>query len=42
MYDKSASGSLTDRSKKPYQRRKGLLNPTAILDSAKNNIPKGI
>ncbi len=41
MYDKSASGPLTDRANKPYQRRKDLIDPTAFLDIAKNNLPKG-
>ena len=32
LYDGSASGNLTDRSNKPFQRRKDLIDPTDYLD----------
>jgi murein DD-endopeptidase MepM/ murein hydrolase activator NlpD len=41
MYDKSGSGPLTNRANKPYQRRKGLVNPAPFLDQAKKNLPNG-
>lgn len=34
MYAGTASGALTDRSRKPYQRRSDLMDPTFYLDAA--------
>lgn len=34
MYDGTATGPLTQRSNKPYQRRKDLIDPTSYLDAA--------
>jgi hypothetical protein len=41
MYDKSGNGPLTNRANKPYQRRKGLVNPAPLLDQAKKILPNG-
>jgi murein DD-endopeptidase MepM/ murein hydrolase activator NlpD len=34
MYEGTATGNLTDRSNKGFQRRKDLMNPTEYLDNA--------
>jgi murein DD-endopeptidase MepM/ murein hydrolase activator NlpD len=33
LYDGTATGRLTDRSNKPYERREDLIDPTEYLDS---------
>jgi len=40
LYTSAISGStLTVKANKPYQRRSDLINPTEILNKAKNNLP---
>lgn len=38
MYDKSATGNLTNTNNLPYKRRSDLVNPTSILDQASKNL----
>ncbi|MDD3596773.1 RHS repeat-associated core domain-containing protein, partial [Sulfuricurvum sp.] len=43
IYEKSrASWPLTNRNNPPFQRCEGLINPTSILDQARNYLPKGM
>lgn len=40
LYSGTAKGPLTDRKNLPYQRRSDLIDPTSILDKAKNILPR--
>ena len=40
LYSGTAKGPLTDRKDLPYQRRSDLIDPTSILDKAKNILPR--